>query len=149
MPEIQWRVWCQGVVGSSGWGSGGCSVCGGWTVWVVLRLVWKRQRVVGVALQGADAVVMRTAQGVADGVGQQRVRADLDEGAVLGAGRGDGLAEPHRVAQVGRPILGVETGTRRSGVVTVVMMTGMVGRLRRQIRPAPNRNSGSIGSMIG
>ena len=30
-----------GVVGRSGGGSGGCSVCGGWTVWVALRLVWK------------------------------------------------------------------------------------------------------------
>ena len=43
------------------------------------------QRVVGVALQGADAVVMNLGQGVADGVGQQRVRADLHEGGVLGA----------------------------------------------------------------
>ena len=71
------------------------------------------QRVVGVALQGADAVVMSLGQGVADGVGQQRMRADLHEGGVLGAGRGDGLAEPHRVAQVGRPILGVENDSRR------------------------------------
>ena len=107
------------------------------------------QRVVGVALQGPDAVVMRLGQGVADGVGQQRVRADLHEGGVLGAGRGDGLAEPHRVAQVGRPILGVENdcpgcrsilggGDHRDG-----------RRLRRQIRQAPLRNSGNIGSMVG
>ena len=71
----------------------------------------ERQRVVGVALQRPDAVVMRLAQRVADGVGQQRVRADLHEGAVLGARRGDGLAEPHRVTQVGHPILGIESGT--------------------------------------
>ena len=42
----------------------------------------KRQRVVGVALQGADAVVVNLGQGVGDGVGEQRVRADLHEGAV-------------------------------------------------------------------
>ena len=70
------------------------------------------QRVVGVALQRADAVVMNLGQGVADGVGQQRMRADLHEGGMLGARGGDGLAEPHRVAQVGRPILGVEQGLR-------------------------------------
>ena len=77
----------------------------------------ERQRVVGVALQGGDAVVMRVAQGVADGVGEQGVRADLDEGAVLGAGRRDGLAEPHRVTQVGHPVVGVEQryGRQRCG----------------------------------
>ena len=76
----------------------------------------KRQRVVGVALQGADAVVMNLGQGVGDGVGQQRVRADLHEGAVLGARGGDGLAEPHRVAQIGHPILGVENDCAGCGV---------------------------------
>ena len=35
------------------------------------------QRVVGVALQGSDAVVMHASQGVGDGVGEQRVGADL------------------------------------------------------------------------
>ena len=39
--SIQWRVWCHGVVGSTGCGSGGCGVCGGWLVWMALRLVWK------------------------------------------------------------------------------------------------------------
>ena len=38
---IQWWVWCQGVVGILGWGSGGCSVGGGPVVWTVLRWVWK------------------------------------------------------------------------------------------------------------
>ena len=66
------------------------------------------QRVVGVALQGSDAVVMRAPQGVADGGGEQRMRADLHEGRVVGAGRGDGLAEPHRIAQVGHPVVGIE-----------------------------------------
>ena len=44
------------------------------------------ERVVGVALQGSDAVVMRAFQGVGDGVGEQRMRADLHEGGVVGAG---------------------------------------------------------------
>ena len=38
---IQWRVCCQGVVGRWAWGPGGCSVSGGWRVWVVLSAVWK------------------------------------------------------------------------------------------------------------
>ena len=38
---IQWWVCCQGVVGSTGCGSGGWGVWGGWVVWAVLRLVWK------------------------------------------------------------------------------------------------------------
>ena len=117
----------------TGWGSAACSVCGGWVVWVVLRLVWKRQRVVGVALQGSDAVVMRTAQGVADGMGEQRVRADLHEGRVLGAGRGDGLAEPHRVTQVGRPVVGIENDCAAYGVVTGGGDDRDPRRLRRQV----------------
>ena len=53
-------------------------------MWVVLRLVWKVSGVVGVALQGPDAVVMgRRLQGVGDGMGQHRVGADLDEGGVV------------------------------------------------------------------
>ena len=75
------------------------------------------ERVVGVALQGSDAVVMRASQGVGDGVGEQRVRADLHEGGVVGAGGGDGLAEPHRLAQVGHPVLGIENDCAGCGVV--------------------------------
>ena len=64
--------------------------------------------VVRVALQGTQAVMMGVAQGFGDGVGQQRVRTDLDERGVLG-GRGcDGIAEPHRVAQICDPVLGIE-----------------------------------------
>ena len=48
-------------------------------------------------------------QALADGVGEQRVRADFDEGRVVGAGGGHGLAEPHRVAQIGHPVVGIET----------------------------------------
>ena len=40
----------------------------------------------GVALQGSDAVVMHASQAVGDGVGEQWVGADFDEGAVVGAG---------------------------------------------------------------
>ena len=58
----------------------------------------KRDGVVGVARQGAEAVVMLLAQGVGDGMGEQRVRADLDEGAVALPGRGNRLAEADRVA---------------------------------------------------
>ena len=67
-------------MGRAGCGSGGCSV---WRVDGVggVEVGVEGQRVVGVALQGSDAVVMDASQGVADGVGEQRVRADLDEGA--------------------------------------------------------------------
>ena len=58
----------------------------------------KGERVVGVAAQGSHAVVVGAAEDLADGVGEQRVWADLEERAVVGTGRGDGLAEPHRVA---------------------------------------------------
>ena len=68
--------------------------------------------VVGVALQGSDAVVMSAGQDVFDGVGEQRVGADLDESGVVLAGGGDGLAEADGVAQVGRPVVGVERTVR-------------------------------------
>ena len=106
----QWRVWCQGVVGSAGCGSGGCAVCGGWLVWVVLRLVWKLDRVVAVARAACRAVVVvaptpgcRVMAWVSIGCGLISMKV-----AWFGAGRGDGLAEPHRVAHVGDPVLGVE-----------------------------------------
>src|SRR6476659_10337602 len=38
-------------------------------------------------------------QALRNGVGEQRMRSDLDERAVVGTGGGHGLAEPHRVAQ--------------------------------------------------
>ena len=56
-------------------------------------------------------------QALADGVGEQRVRADFDEGRMVGAGGGDGLAEPHRVAQVGRPVVCIENGSAADGLV--------------------------------
>ena len=37
-----------------------------------------------------------------------RMWADLDEGAVLVGGGGDGLAEPHRLAHIGHPVLGIQ-----------------------------------------
>ena len=69
--------------------------------------------VVGVPLQRSEAVLVMVpdlgvGQGVRDGLGEQRVRADLNEGAVGGAGGGDRVAEPDRVAQVGCPVFGVE-----------------------------------------
>ena len=88
-----------------------------------------------------------TVQGVGDGVREHRVGADLDEGVVAGAGGGDGLVESHRVAQVGRPIVGVH---HRPGplMVDVVVMIGMLGGCGAKSASAL-RNSGSIGSMIG
>ena len=110
---IQWRVWCQGVVGSWGCGSGGCSVVGGMGgVGGVERGV-EADGVVGVAGQGAQGVMMGVAQGVADREGQQRVWADLDERGVGGAGGGHRLGEPHRVTQVGHPVLGITAMGRR------------------------------------
>ena len=77
----------------------------------------ERDRVVSVALQGAEAVVMcvtdvGVAQSVRDRLREHRVGADLNEGAVVGAGRGDGLAEPNRIAHVGHPVFGIERGLR-------------------------------------
>ena len=113
---IQCCVWCQGVVGQHRMRFRvGESVLGGRLGGVEVGV--EGEGVVGVALQGSDAVVMGDrVQGVADGVGEQRVRADLHEGRVLGTGRGDGLAEPHRVAQVDHPVVGIED-RRRAGVV--------------------------------
>ena len=87
-------------------------------------------------------------QALADGVGEQRVRADFDEGRVVSAGRGDGLAEPHRVAQVGHPVVRIESGSAADGLVMVVLMIGMLGGCGAKSASAV-RNSGSIGSMVG
>ena len=38
---IQCRVWCQGVLGRTGCGSGGCGVCGGAATRALLAAVWK------------------------------------------------------------------------------------------------------------
>ncbi len=84
---IQWWVWCQGVVGRWGWGSGGWSVCG-WVGGVGgVEVGVEGQGVVGVAEQGADGVVVGLAEGFGDGVGEQRVRADLDERGMFGGRR--------------------------------------------------------------
>ena len=68
--------------------------------------------VVGVTLQRADGhqlgPVLQVAERVVDGMGEHRVRADLDEGVVSGRRGGDGLVEAHRVAQVVRPVVGVQ-----------------------------------------
>ena len=90
---------------------------------------------------------MRAAEGVCDGVGEQRVRADFDEGAVVLAGGGDGLAEPHRVAQVGRPVVGVEHRCV-PGAVDGGDDPGWPGSPEPDPASAA-RNSGSIGSTIG
>ena len=66
------------------------------------------ERVVGVALQRPQGVVMDTLEALVDGVAEQWVRADLDEDGVLGAGRRDGLGEAHRIAQVVHPVPGIE-----------------------------------------
>ena len=78
---IQCCVWCQGVVGRRRMGFG--RVREAWWVGGVggVEVGVEGEGVVGVALQGSDAVVVRAAEGVADGVGQQRMRADFDEGA--------------------------------------------------------------------
>ena len=109
----QCRVWCHGVVGSAGCGSGGCGAdrrpggVGGVEVGV------ERDGVVGVALQRAEAVVVllpvsgssrvSAMAWVSSGCGLISMKVPL-----VGAGGGDRLAEPHRVAQVGHPVVGVE-----------------------------------------
>ena len=66
----------------AGCGSGGCR-CLRWVGGVGgVEVGVEGDGVVGVALQGPDAVVVGVGQGVGDGLGEQRVRADLDEGVV-------------------------------------------------------------------
>ena len=68
-PQSRWWTWqvrCRsnagcGATGWSGWRGAvraGVQPCGGRTVWVALRLVWKFDGVVSIALQRAEAVVM-------------------------------------------------------------------------------------------
>ena len=99
-----------------GWGSGGCGGPRGPGGVGGVEVGVEGEGVVGVALQGCDAVVMGAGQGVGDGVGEQRVGADFDEGGVVLAGGGDGLAEANGVAQVGRPVVGVECRCRTGTV---------------------------------
>ena len=58
-------------------------------------------RVVTLARQRPDAVVVIGFEGLGDRVGQRRVRADFDEGGVLLGGGGDGLVQAHRLPHVG------------------------------------------------
>ena len=51
---------------------------------------------------------MDALEALVDRVAQQRVRAHFDEDGVLDAGRRHGLGEPHRIAEVGHPVLGIE-----------------------------------------
>ncbi len=90
-----------------------------WGVQGGVEVAAERDGVIGIALQRPDsregapaAVRVCGLQRVGDGLGQQRVCADLDEG-VVGAvraveGMRDGLLEAHRVAHIGGPVLGVE-----------------------------------------
>ena len=73
------------------------------------------------------------------------MRADLDEGAVVGAGGGDGLAEPHRVAHIGHPVVGVE-----ERCVTGILDRGdhRDGREPGTRSASASRSSGRIGSII-
>jgi hypothetical protein len=66
------------------------------------------QGVGGVADQGGNGVVVGIAQGFGDRVGQQRVRADLNERGMAGPCSRDRLGKTHRAAQVGHPIVGVK-----------------------------------------
>ena len=68
----------------------------------------ERDGVVGIALQRPEAVVVHAAESVGDGLGEHGVWADLDEGRVLCTRGRDGVAEPHRVAHVGHPVVGIE-----------------------------------------
>ena len=65
--------------------------------------------VVAVAHQGSDAVVMNPGQGVADRLGDQRMRAHLHERRMIGTGRSHRAAELDRIIQqVERPIVGID-----------------------------------------
>ena len=66
------------------------------------------QGVGGVAGQRSQGVVVGIAEGFGDRVGQQWVRADLNERGMAGASRRDRLGKAHRVAQVGHPVVGVK-----------------------------------------
>ena len=107
---------CHGACGTSTRRSLGASAPQPPTAasWVWKNSVWSSSRFIADAHPHSPRRRHRF-QGVGDGVGEQRVRADLDEGAVVRAGGGDGLAEAHRVAQVGRPVVGVEARYARGG----------------------------------
>ncbi|VAZ92342.1 hypothetical protein LAUMK35_01952 [Mycobacterium pseudokansasii] len=103
---------------------GGCPDCG--------ELGVEEQGLVLVAVHcPRDDLVTGALQGFGDGVGEHRVRAHLDEGTaamVLGGSCGsNGLAESHRVAQVGRPIVGIHHRAR-------MRFTGVSGRDNRDAR---------------
>ena len=53
-------------------------------------------RVVTVARQRADAVVVGGSHGFGDGMRQYRMGADLDEGGVIASGEDEGLFSPNR-----------------------------------------------------
>ncbi len=105
---IQWWVWCQGVVGRWVWGSGGCRCAGGMAGVGGVEVGVEGQGVVGVAVQGAQGVVVDIAEGVGDGVGQQWVRADLDEAPCSAPAAAIACGKTHRVAQIRHPIVRIE-----------------------------------------
>ena len=67
---------------------------------------------------------------------------------VLGGGVVHGLAEPHRVAQVGHPVVGIEQRRRAVGVADGGLISGIFGAAGARSASAL-RNSGRIGSMVG
>ena len=128
-----WFGWVRGV-----WGAGGVT---GVEVGV------EREGVVGVALQGPDAVVMTGTEGVIDGVGEQRVRAYFDEGGVAGA-----AVAMAWLNRTGLRRLAAQWSASNNGALpvrsSVVLITGMAGSAVARSASAA-RSSGRIGSMIG
>ena len=91
--------------------------------------------------------MMGLGKGLIDRVGEHRVGADFDEGAVLFRRGGDGLTEPHRLTQIRRPVVGRRTPapTHRNAVVENTGITGVRGAKSANAV----RNSGSTGSISG
>ena len=80
----------------------------------------ERDGVVSVTLQGSEALgaaEVEELQRLGDRPGEHGVRADLDEGSMLGARGRDGLAEPDRVAHIGDPIVRIKETPCRIGVL--------------------------------
>ena len=114
------------------------------------ELGMESQCFVVIAMQrpGGEVVSSRRTQpdGVGDRVGQQWMRADLDEGGMaLGCGR-HRLGELHRFAHVVHPVVRVERD--RSSLSSAVDDQRDIGAVGRRSASAV-RNSGRIGSMVG
>ena len=65
-------------------------------------------RVIALARQRPNAVMVHRLQRFGDGVRQRGMRADFDERGMSLGGDADGLVQPHRLTHIGNPVVGVQ-----------------------------------------